>query len=55
MLRHYSPGLWGLGLEGKKNGRREVLTIGKYKRINAGDIQGNERQLIKISYPRETT
>lgn len=50
MLRHYSPGLWGLGLEGKKNGRREVLTIGKYKRINAGDIQGNERQSLPSKY-----
>lgn len=51
LLRHYSPGLWGLGLEGeKKNGRGEVLTIEKYKRIDTGDIQGNERQSLPSKY-----
>lgn len=48
LLRHYGPGLWGLGLEWKKkkNGRGEVLTIEKYKHIDTGDIQGNERQSL---------
>lgn len=40
MLRHYSPGLWGLGLEGKKkNGRGEALTIGKYKPLTLGTFR----------------
>lgn len=47
MLRHYSPGLWGLGLEGKKKKRKgRGADYWKVQTLDAGDIQGNERQSL---------